>query len=419
MCSCSRQIPDPIDVWAINVDGDAYVAIDGTHYTRANSVVGGKSGSLSAVKGTQDEALYTNYRYGDIEISQPLSNGVYDITFHFAEPEDVENGQRVFDVYAEDQRVIRDLDVKVFRDGRIHSALTVTVPNIVIADSNLNIQFDATVGEPILSALVIRAKVNDKKEWQLVWSDEFDKGSAPDPESWTIEEWPPRIVNSEDQAYTARAKNIRIEDGVLVLEAHKEELDGAEYTSARMQSSGKRDFLYGRFEARAIVPRGMGTWAAIWMLPSDPFAYATTCTDQKDWQGSRDCDAWPNSGEIDILEHVGYQMGHLHGTVHNRAYYFVNWQQRKGRVLLHDVADEYHVYAMEWSPERIDVFVDDTLYFTYVNQGDGWETWPFDKPFHWILNLAIGGDWGRAGGPIDDTIFPQRMLIDYVRVYAE
>jgi beta-glucanase (GH16 family) len=170
---------------------------------------------------------------------------------------------------------------------------------------------------------------------------------------------------------------------------------------------------------RAKLPRGQGTWAAIWMLPSDPYRYSTTCEPGEDWQGSDTCDAWPNSGEIDIMEHVGYQMGHVHGTVHNEAYYWVKWEQRKGRILIDDVADAFHVYALEWTPERIDIFVDDSHYFTYVNDGTGWNAWPYDHPYNLILNVAVGGAWGRTGGPIDDSIFPQRMLVDYVRVYQE
>lgn len=117
------------------------------------------------------------------------------------------------------------------------------------------------------------------------------------------------------------------------------------------------------------------------------------------------------------MEHVGYQMNHVHGTVHNVAYYWINWEQRKGRILLDGVNERFHVYELEWYPDRIDAFVDGTLYFTYMNEGTGWEAWPYDHPFHLILNVAVGGAWGRAGGPIDDSIFPQRMLIDYVRVY--
>jgi beta-glucanase (GH16 family) len=153
------------------------------------------------------------------------------------------------------------------------------------------------------------------------------------------------------------------------------------------------------------------------MLPSAPFRYATTCEEGDKWQGSADCDAWPNSGEIDIMEHVGYEMGHVHGTVHNEAYYWAKWEQRKGRIIVDDVHEAFHVYAIEWTPEKIDVFLDETLYFTYVNENDGWRSWPYDHPFHLVLNIAVGGMWGRAGGGIDDTIFPQKMIVDYVRFF--
>ena len=138
------------------------------------------------------------------------------------------------------------------------------------------------------------------------------------------------------------------------------------------------------------------------MLPRNPYVYATNCEPGDDIHGAAACDAWPNSGEIDIMEYVGFQKDHIHGTVHNEAHYFVKWNQHKGRIIVDGVEDEFHVYALEWSPDRIDIFVDDSLYFTYVNEEKGWEAWPYDQPFYLILNLAIGGDWGRAGGPIDD-----------------
>jgi beta-glucanase (GH16 family) len=290
-------------------------------------------------------------------------------------------------------------------------------PNIEISTGRLHIEFSPTAREPVLSALVVRGKSTEPDTWRLVWNDEFDTDGRPDPSRWTMEEWPARVVNDEDQAYTSRPENVLVENGRLVITARREDFEGSRYTSARLQSQGKGDFLYGRFVVRAKLPRGMGTWPAIWMLPSDPFTYATTCSDEPDWQGSADCDAWPNSGEIDIMEHVGYQMGHVHGTVHNKAYYWAVWKQRKGRILIDDVDHAFHDYVLEWSPERIDVFVDDTRYFTYINEGRGWESWPFDRPFHLILNVAVGGMWGRSGGGIDDGVFPQSMFVDYVRVY--
>ena len=402
-------------VWAVNVGGPEYAAADGTQYEAESDIQGGALGKLDVVKGSQDDILYRTFRSGSVTVARKIANGTYDVTFHFAEPENLKGGERIFDAYVEDRLVIDDLDVMASRDGKVYSALTVTVVDVKIADGELNVHFEAAKKEPVLSALVVRPKTPRTKAWTLAWQEEFD-GASLDEKKWAVNVWPPRKVNDEDQAYTRRTKNLRVEDGHLIIEAHKEDYEGAAYTSGRIYT--KADFLYGRFEIRARLPRGKGTWPAIWMLPANPFKYATKCKKGDVWQGSSTCDAWPNSGEIDIMEHVGYQMGHVHGTVHNEAYYWVKWEQRKGRVLFDDVADAFHVYALEWSPDRIDTFVDDTLYFTYMNEKNGWRAWPYDHPFQIILNIAVGGAWGRSGGGIDDTIFPQQMRIDYVRVYA-
>jgi len=418
VASCeSAQAPDDYLVWAMNAGGAAYTGVDGTRFDAESSIEGGTIGTLDVIKGSQDAGLYEQYRRGDITVARKLANGTYDVTFHFAEPDEIGGGERVFDAIIEGNVVIDDLDIVRDRDGKTLSALTVTVTDVAVLDGELSIEFDASAGEPVLSALLVRNRNRPAHDWKLVWSDEFDYAGAPDPNKWEIDVWPARVVNDEDQAYTARDTNLRVEDDHLVIEAHKEKFDNADFTSARIHTRGKGDFLYGRFEVRAKLPEGMGTWPAIWMLPSDPFRYATKCKEGDTWQGSADCDAWPNSGEIDIMEHVGYQMGHVHGTVHNEAYYWAKWEQRKGRVLVDDVADDFHVYALEWSPERIDAFLDDTLYFTYVNENNGWQSWPYDHPFHLILNIAVGGMWGRAGGGIDSDVFPQTMLVDYVRVF--
>ena len=416
---CDVQENETDLVWAVNVGGPAYEGVDGTKYVAEGSIVGGIVARMPVVKGSQDPALYETYREGDIEIAHPIANGTYDITFHFAEPEQFGAGERVFSAHAEGVQIVDSIDVMLWRDGKVRSALTVTVPGIVVGDGMLDIRFEARKREPILSALVVRQRAGGDRKGELVWSDEFDVAGPPDPSHWNIEEWTSGVVNDEDQIYTARPKNVRVDDGHLVIEAHKEEYSGGEYTSARLQSSGKVDILYGRIDVRARLPRGQGTWPAIWMLSSNPFHYATTCEDEDedDWQGNDDCDAWPNSGEIDIMEQVGYQMGHVHGTVHSKSYPWPLWNQRKGRILIGDVADQFHVYSLEWTPDRIDIFVDDTVYLTYINEGNGWEEWPFDQPFHLIMNFAVGGAWGRAGGPIDESIFPQQMLVDYVRVY--
>ena len=416
LVSCGSTTPDPSLVWAVNIGGPDYTSVDGTRYVAESDVKGGVIGKIDHIKGSQDPVLYETYREGDVQIARATANGSYDLTFHFAEPDDRGGGERVFDAFAEGERVIDGLDVMAFRDGKVRSALTVTVPGIVVDDGELNVRFEASAGKPVLSAFVVREVRSPGAAWELAWSDEFS-GNSIDKTKWSPRIWPARKVNDEDQAYTSRERNLRIENGMLVIEAHKEDYDGASYTSGRLHTAGKGDFLYGRFEVRAKLPRGQGSWPAIWMLPSDPYRYATTCAAGEEWQGSSTCDAWPNSGEIDIMEHVGYQMNHVHGTVHNEAYYWVKWEQRKGRILLDGVDEKFHVYALEWSPERIDMYVDDSHYFSYMNEGTGWRSWPYDQPFYLVLNIAVGGVWGRAGGAIDDTIFPQQMLVDYVRVY--
>lgn len=405
-------------VWAVNVGGDAFTSSDGTHYAADWPEIGGDLGSMEHVKGSQDPDLYRNFRAGDIRVDREIDNGIYDVTLHFAEPEHIHAHERIFSVYLNGEKRVHDLDIVRSRDGQVISALTVTVPRVRATERRLLIEFETALRYPLLYAIAVRKSIPRDDTWSLVWSDEFD-GDELDQTHWRHNVWPPGKVNDEFQAYTDRLQNVRLVDGKLVIEAHREDYQGAHYTSGRVHTSGTQDFRYGRFEIRAKLPRGQGTWPAIWMLPSDPFAYATTCEEGADWQGSDSCDAWPNSGEIDIMEHVGYEMGHVHGTVHNKAYYWINWEQRKGRVLLDDADTAFHVYAMEWSKDRIDIFVDDTLYFTYVNEGTDWRSWPYDRPFHLIMNIAVGGAWGSAGGPVDDSVFPQQLLIDYVRVYQK
>lgn len=405
-------------VLAVNLAGDEYLGSDGIVYQADNMNTKGLANTLTGIKGSQDPVLYQTYLSGPVQISHPLDNGVYNVTLKFAEPSDNEVRSRVFSVYAQGQMSIKDLDIKLARDGKSYSSLDRTIANVSVEDGQLNLHFKASVGEPVVSAIIVRKTFVDERPWTLVWQDEFDQDGLPDSTKWNHDVWPARKVNDEDQTYTAREKNTRVENGLLIIEAHKEQFNEAEYTSGRINSLNKGDFLYGKAEVRAKLPAGTGTWSAIWMLPSDPFKYATSCQAGEDWQGSSTCDAWPNSGEIDIMEHVGYDMHRVHGTVHNKAYYWMNWEQRKASIEGVNVDQEFHVYTVEWSPTDITVYFNDVPYFYYKNEMSDWRAWPFDHPYHIILNLAIGGAWGRSGGPIDDSIFPVRMEVDYVRVYS-
>ena len=250
-----------------------------------------------------------------------------------------------------------------------------------------------------------RPTQDQRKQWRLVWADEFDYTGLPDAKKWDYDVGGHGWGNKELQFYTARRKeNARVENGHLIIEARKENWEGRNYTSARLVSRGKGDWTYGRFEVRAKLPSGRGTWPAIWMLPTG-WSYGN----------------WPNSGEIDIMEHVGFDPDVVHASIHTQSYNHKIQTQKTARIKIPTSRSEFNVYAVEWTPEEIRGFVNDQQYFTFRNErltnpAADYRQWPFDKPFHLLLNLAVGGMWGGQQG-VDPTIWPQRMEIDYVRVY--
>lgn len=241
---------------------------------------------------------------------------------------------------------------------------------------------------------------------QLAWSDEFDVPSSPDSTKWNFDlgDGCPKVCgwgNNELQYYTRSPGNVRVEkNGVLVIQAHHDSLGGKPYTSTRMVSRDKGDWTYGRIEVRARLPRGRGTWPAIWMLSTD-------------WKYG----GWPASGEIDIMEHVGHDPGVIHGTVHTEKYNHLNQTQLEGKISVPDCQESFHIYAVDWSKDRIDFFVDDLKYHTVNrNPADDFTGWPFDQRFYLIMNIAVGGNWGGQQG-VDENIWPQSLEVDYVRVY--
>jgi beta-glucanase (GH16 family) len=257
----------------------------------------------------------------------------------------------------------------------------------------------------VLGLLIILMSCEQEGSQSLVWSDEFDYTGTPDTTKWNYDlgDGCPNVCgggNNEAEYYTKDSKNVRVENGLLIIEAHKDSLGGKAYTSTRMVSKGKGDWLYGRIEVKAKLPKGKGTWPAIWMLSTD-------------WKYG----GWPASGEIDIMEHVGYDPGVVHGTIHTESYNHIKGTQKEGKMTVEDAMDTFHVYAIDWSETKIDFYIDDNLYHTVTRDPkDDFKGWPFDQRFHLILNLAVGGNWGGKEG-IDDSIWPQRMEVDYVRVY--
>lgn len=251
----------------------------------------------------------------------------------------------------------------------------------------------------VLAAL--RLTASEVPGWKLVWSDEFDKPGAPDPTKWGYEKG--MLRNHENQFYTDnRRENARVEDGKLVIEARKEKMERGDFTSASLITRGHADWTYGRIEVRAQIPAARGTWPAIWMLPND-----------------KSKAPWPKCGEIDIMEHVGYDPSVIHGSLHSEAFNHVKGTQRTGTLKVPTASTEFHTYSIDWSADGIDMSIDGRNYAGFKKKpDDGVARWPFDKPFYLILNLAVGGSWGAQKG-IDDAAFPQRMEVDFVRVYQK
>ncbi|PEN12770.1 glycoside hydrolase [Longibacter salinarum] len=243
----------------------------------------------------------------------------------------------------------------------------------------------------------------EEPTWISVWQDEFD-GSMLDTTKWSFDLGGNGWGNQELQYYTDRQENARVDGEHLIIEAKKEDYSGNGYTSARLNS--KETWTYGRYEIRAKLPSGRGTWPALWMLA------------ENDVYGDA---YWPDNGEIDIMEHVGYDEGVIHATVHTEAYNHIQGTQRGKSKTVSDATSAFHVYSIEWAPDEVRAYIDGTQYFSFANErlsnpSAGYAEWPFDQPFFLLMNIAVGGTWGGAQG-VDDSIFPQRMEVDYVRVY--
>ena len=236
--------------------------------------------------------------------------------------------------------------------------------------------------------------------WEQVWADEFNYEGLPDENKWNYETG--FVRNREKQYYTkARPENARVENGTLIIESRKEQYEKGQYTSASLHTWHKAEWLYGRIEVRAKLPTGKGMWPAIWMLGTN-----------------RNKVGWPACGEIDIMENVGYDPDTICANVHTSAYNHVKKTGKGSKIKAEKPYEHFHIYAIEWNDDRIDFFLDDEKYFTFNNEGTGNDVWPYNKPHYLILNAAIGGSWGGQKG-IDDTIFPQKYYIDYVRVFRK
>jgi beta-glucanase (GH16 family) len=234
---------------------------------------------------------------------------------------------------------------------------------------------------------------------KLIWRDEFNYKGLPDSNKWSYDVGGHGWGNNELQYYTSKQLgNARVEKGMLIIEAKKETIEKNAYSSARLVTKGKGDWTYGRIDVKARIPKGRGTWPAIWML------------------GSTTQLKWPDDGEIDIMEHVGYDQGVIHASTHTKKYFHSIGTQKTAVITVADCSEAFHVYSLDWDAEKVTILIDNKPYFSFKNEHTGNDAWPFNKPFHLLLNIAIGGGWGGQKG-VDETIFPKKMEIDYVRVY--
>jgi beta-glucanase (GH16 family) len=258
----------------------------------------------------------------------------------------------------------------------------------------------------LFAGLAARAQsIPTVSQWKLTWADEFDgpNGSPPDRAKWNIVTGGKGFGNNELETYTARSANVRQQDGNLVITARKEDLTGSDgirrnFTSARINTHGRFSQAYGRFEARIKLPTGKGIWPAFWLLGDN-----------------HETNHWPNCGEIDILETIG-ATDTMYSTLHGPGYSGGNGISQKFPLPAGESVATFHVYAVEWAPNEIEFFFDDHLIVRRTSADLPASTkWVYDHPFYILLNLAVGGNW--PGSPDETTIFPQQMLVDYVRVY--
>ncbi|MET7001518.1 glycoside hydrolase family 16 protein [Chitinophaga defluvii] len=269
----------------------------------------------------------------------------------------------------------------------------------------------------LLSGLCICNVVSaqQKKGWKLIWQEEFNYTGLPDTSKWGYEVG--HVRNNEAQYYTqARKENIQVGNGVLTIRGIKENYPNAAYragatywsqqdslagyTSASINTDNKFTVTYGRIEVKAKLPQGGGIWPAIWMLGAD-----------------RSNGGWPMTGEIDIMEFIGKEPNNIYGTIHYAKPDGKSHTSSGNHIAVPDLHPGFHIYAIEWDEQKIDIFCDDSMYHRFnIDAANRTTDNPFRKPFYLLLNLAIGGAWP---GPIDDKLLPQEFVVDYVRVYQK
>ncbi|XQY92691.1 family 16 glycosylhydrolase [Metabacillus sp. HB246100] len=311
---------------------------------------------------------------------------------------------------------ISSYPLRIKAGDQVPTDRTVTNPyqsgsDITGVDSTINkyiTLFLADEKDCILQAVMVTLTDDDitPHSWIEVWEDTFTEARI-DESKWNFVDGGNGFGNEEWQYYTNREKNARIQNQQLILEAHEERYEGNRYTSAKLTTKGKASWTYGRFSIKAKLPEGQGIWPAIWMMPSDMETYS----------------GWPACGEIDIMELIGHDMSTVHGTIHYgnpHTYTGEAYKLPKSEKF----SDDFHVFTVEWEPGEFRWYVDDILFakqtewFTTSERTQAGKKYaPFDRDFYLQLNLAVGGKW--PGYPDETTVFPQQMIIDYIKVYQK
>lgn len=327
-----------------------------------------------------DKDAKLQYLNGNISAAQLKADNIGGADYHFS-------------VFQRDEQWLDEAQ----KEGIVTNAWTVNDTLLMDYFLGRNIDF-LTTDEPEKG--LQRDAYFAKTKRKLVGGDEFNYTGLPDSKKWGYDIGGNGWGNNELQYYTKEdTNNAVVRKGVLTITARPQAMENRKFTSARLVTRDKGEWTYGKIEIRAKLPKGRGTWPAIWMLGKDIKEVG-----------------WPKCGEIDIMEHVGYDPDTLVGTIHTQAYNHVKGTQKSKKIFIKNPYSEFHVYAVDWTPEKMDFLLDGVVYLSIPNEHKTVNEWPFDKPHYLLLNLAVGGNWGGAKG-VDESVFPASMEVDFVRVY--
>jgi len=382
----------------INVGGDDYRDQFGHMYWGDRYSNGGNFGEIAHVKGAQDDFIYRSYREGDFSTATPIEKGLYDVTLLWAEPAPTEVPRR-FDVVIEGRAAISNMNVIEQRFNKSVTAMNRTIPKVKVEDGFLNIALHSISAKAFLNGVVIRKRADKpEQEWGLLWSDEFNTDGHVNPSLWHISD------AADDDEH-----RVKVEYGQLVLTAEHKAHSNIK-TVAQIYSKIRQLNQFGRIEIGARLPRAKDLRSVVWLLPDYLMQDYLDCVELKD---AKDCTLSQNVGEVDILERVSSEQNSVHAAVHFKNHYWNNEQQSTAGIKLDSVATKVHEYAIEWTPDRLDIYADDVLYFSHFKEHTSQQIpWLFDHNYYVVISQIATNKIN------DDETSPMHHLsIDYIRAY--